>query len=123
MAGTPMTCGLRGVIVTFGRPAQWPRYARHLCSRGAVMDLGPMRKSYCGEREVPPRGWASAGSGAQGTGVISGGEGNGRNPSGFLVHPMGLGVVPVGEGELKDNRQGRGSGERKIKMDSRGGLS
>uniref|UniRef100_A0A8D0ZKJ3 Pyridoxine-5'-phosphate oxidase n=1 Tax=Sus scrofa TaxID=9823 RepID=A0A8D0ZKJ3_PIG len=48
-----MTCGLRGVIVTFGRPAQWPRYARHLCSRGAVMDLGPMRKSYCGERESP----------------------------------------------------------------------
>uniref|UniRef100_A0A8D0NUT7 Pyridoxine-5'-phosphate oxidase n=1 Tax=Sus scrofa TaxID=9823 RepID=A0A8D0NUT7_PIG len=47
-----MTCGLRGVIVTFGRPAQWPRYARHLCSRGAVMDLGPMRKSYCGEREA-----------------------------------------------------------------------
>uniref|UniRef100_A0A8D0XL37 Pyridoxine-5'-phosphate oxidase n=1 Tax=Sus scrofa TaxID=9823 RepID=A0A8D0XL37_PIG len=47
-----MTCGLRGVIVTFGRPAQWPRYARHLCSRGAVMDLGPMRRSYCGEREA-----------------------------------------------------------------------
>uniref|UniRef100_A0A8C3VE00 Pyridoxine-5'-phosphate oxidase n=1 Tax=Catagonus wagneri TaxID=51154 RepID=A0A8C3VE00_9CETA len=47
-----MTCGLRGVIVTFGRPAEWPRYARHLCSRGAIMDLGTMRKSYCGEREV-----------------------------------------------------------------------
>ncbi|XP_028339759.1 pyridoxine-5'-phosphate oxidase isoform X2 [Physeter macrocephalus] len=47
-----MTFGLRGVIVTFGRPAEWPRCLRHLCSRGAVMDLGPMRKSYRGDREA-----------------------------------------------------------------------
>ncbi|XP_073091599.1 pyridoxine-5'-phosphate oxidase isoform X2 [Manis javanica] len=47
-----MTCGLRGVSVTFGRPAEWPQYLRHLCGRGAVMDLGPMRKSYRGDREA-----------------------------------------------------------------------
>uniref|UniRef100_A0A8C0DWU5 Pyridoxine-5'-phosphate oxidase n=1 Tax=Balaenoptera musculus TaxID=9771 RepID=A0A8C0DWU5_BALMU len=47
-----MTFGLRGVIVTFGRPAEWPRCLRHLCSRGAVMDLGPMRKGYRGDREA-----------------------------------------------------------------------
>uniref|UniRef100_A0A671GCQ9 Pyridoxine-5'-phosphate oxidase n=1 Tax=Rhinolophus ferrumequinum TaxID=59479 RepID=A0A671GCQ9_RHIFE len=47
-----MTCGLRGVTVTFGRPAEWPHYLRHLCGRGAVMDLGPMRKSYRGDREA-----------------------------------------------------------------------
>ncbi|KAM4823217.1 pyridoxine-5'-phosphate oxidase isoform X2 [Urocitellus parryii] len=47
-----MTCGLRGVTVTFGRPAKWPGYLRHLCSRGAAMDLGPMRKSYRGDRET-----------------------------------------------------------------------
>uniref|UniRef100_A0A8D2DE63 Pyridoxine-5'-phosphate oxidase n=1 Tax=Sciurus vulgaris TaxID=55149 RepID=A0A8D2DE63_SCIVU len=47
-----MTCGLRGVTVTFGRPAKWSGYLRHLCSRGAVMDLGPMRKSYRGDREA-----------------------------------------------------------------------
>ncbi|XP_037664476.1 pyridoxine-5'-phosphate oxidase [Choloepus didactylus] len=41
-----MTCVLRGVAATFGRPADWPGYLRHLCSRGTVMDLGPMRKSY-----------------------------------------------------------------------------
>lgn len=51
-----MTRGLRGVTVTFGRPAKWPGYLRHLCSRGAVMDLGPMRKSYRGDREVQPLG-------------------------------------------------------------------
>jgi hypothetical protein len=49
----PMTYGLLGVAVTFGRPAKWPRYLRHLCGRGAVMDLGPMRKNYRGDREVP----------------------------------------------------------------------
>uniref|UniRef100_A0A9L0IDQ8 Pyridoxine-5'-phosphate oxidase n=1 Tax=Equus asinus TaxID=9793 RepID=A0A9L0IDQ8_EQUAS len=50
-----MTCRLRGVIVTFGRAAEWPRYLchlRHLCGRGAIMDLGPMRKSYRGDREA-----------------------------------------------------------------------
>ncbi|XP_071459601.1 pyridoxine-5'-phosphate oxidase isoform X2 [Marmota flaviventris] len=47
-----MTCGLRGVTVTFGRPAKWPGYLRHLCIRGAAMDLGPMRKSYRGDREA-----------------------------------------------------------------------
>lgn len=46
-----MTCGLRGVTVTFGRPAEWPHYLRHLCSR-TVMDLGPMRMSYRGDREA-----------------------------------------------------------------------
>ncbi|KAB1251133.1 Pyridoxine-5'-phosphate oxidase, partial [Camelus dromedarius] len=46
-----MTCALRGVIVTFRRPAVWPGYLRYLCSRGAVMDLGPMRKNYRGDRE------------------------------------------------------------------------
>ncbi|XP_048970723.1 pyridoxine-5'-phosphate oxidase isoform X3 [Canis lupus dingo] len=52
-----MTCGLRGVTVTFGRPAGWPRYLHHLCGGGVVMDLGPMRKSYRGDREVRrPRG-------------------------------------------------------------------
>uniref|UniRef100_K9IZC2 Pyridoxine-5'-phosphate oxidase n=1 Tax=Desmodus rotundus TaxID=9430 RepID=K9IZC2_DESRO len=47
-----MTCRLRGVTVTFGRPAKWPHYLRHLCSRGTVMDLGPMRKNYRGKREA-----------------------------------------------------------------------
>ncbi|XP_062072934.1 pyridoxine-5'-phosphate oxidase [Lepus europaeus] len=47
-----MTCGLRGVTVKFGRPAEWPGYVRHLCGRGAAMDLGPMRKSYRGDREA-----------------------------------------------------------------------
>ncbi|KAB1251132.1 Pyridoxine-5'-phosphate oxidase, partial [Camelus dromedarius] len=47
-----MTCALRGVIVTFRRPAVWPGYLRYLCSRGAVMDLGPMRKNYRGDREA-----------------------------------------------------------------------
>ncbi|CAK7291323.1 Pyridoxine-5'-phosphate oxidase [Vulpes lagopus] len=47
-----MTCGLRGVTVTFGRPAGWPRYLHHLCGGGAVMDLGQMRKSYRGDREA-----------------------------------------------------------------------
>ncbi|XP_070245852.1 pyridoxine-5'-phosphate oxidase isoform X2 [Bos mutus] len=43
---------LRSVIVTFGRPAEWPRCLRHLCSRGAAMDLGPMRKTYRGDPEA-----------------------------------------------------------------------
>uniref|UniRef100_F7ITC0 Pyridoxine-5'-phosphate oxidase n=1 Tax=Callithrix jacchus TaxID=9483 RepID=F7ITC0_CALJA len=47
-----MTCWLRGVTATFGRPAEWPGYFRHLCGRGAAMDLGPMRKSYRGDREA-----------------------------------------------------------------------
>ncbi|KAM8944711.1 pyridoxine-5'-phosphate oxidase isoform 2-T3 [Lycaon pictus] len=47
-----MTCGLRGVTATFGRPAGWPRYLHHLCGGGVVMDLGPMRKSYRGDREA-----------------------------------------------------------------------
>ncbi|XP_027481817.1 pyridoxine-5'-phosphate oxidase isoform X2 [Zalophus californianus] len=47
-----MTCGLRSVTVTFGRPAEWPRYLHKLCSGGGVMDLGPMRKSYRGDREA-----------------------------------------------------------------------
>lgn len=51
-----MTCGLRGVTVTFGRPGEWPRYLHHLCGGGVVMDLGPMRKSYRGDREVRPPG-------------------------------------------------------------------
>uniref|UniRef100_A0A2K6FF71 Pyridoxine-5'-phosphate oxidase n=1 Tax=Propithecus coquereli TaxID=379532 RepID=A0A2K6FF71_PROCO len=46
-----MTWRLRGVTATFGRPAQWPGYFR-LCGRGAAMDLGPMRKSYRGDREA-----------------------------------------------------------------------
>uniref|UniRef100_A0A2K5R3R4 Pyridoxine-5'-phosphate oxidase n=1 Tax=Cebus imitator TaxID=2715852 RepID=A0A2K5R3R4_CEBIM len=47
-----MTCWLRGVTATFGRPAECPGYFRHLCGRGAAMDLGPMRKSYRGDREA-----------------------------------------------------------------------
>uniref|UniRef100_A0A5F9C1I5 Pyridoxine-5'-phosphate oxidase n=1 Tax=Oryctolagus cuniculus TaxID=9986 RepID=A0A5F9C1I5_RABIT len=47
-----MTRRLRGVTVKFGRPAEWPGYVRHLCGRGAAMDLGPMRKSYRGDREA-----------------------------------------------------------------------
>ncbi|XP_068832977.1 pyridoxine-5'-phosphate oxidase [Capricornis sumatraensis] len=47
-----MTFWLRSVIVTFGRPAEWPRCLRHLCSRGAAMDLGPMRKTYRGDPEA-----------------------------------------------------------------------
>ncbi|PNI19376.1 PNPO isoform 4 [Pan troglodytes] len=46
-----MTCWLRGVTATFGRPAEWPGYLSHLCGRSAAMDLGPMRKSYRGDRE------------------------------------------------------------------------
>uniref|UniRef100_A0A8C2MP09 Pyridoxine 5'-phosphate oxidase n=1 Tax=Cricetulus griseus TaxID=10029 RepID=A0A8C2MP09_CRIGR len=47
-----MTCALLSVTATFGRPSKWPGYLRHLCCRGAVMDLGPMRKSYRGDREA-----------------------------------------------------------------------
>uniref|UniRef100_A0A8C7AKU7 Pyridoxine-5'-phosphate oxidase n=1 Tax=Neovison vison TaxID=452646 RepID=A0A8C7AKU7_NEOVI len=47
-----MTCGLRGVTLTFGRPAEWPRYLHHLYGGGVSMDLGPMRKSYRGDREA-----------------------------------------------------------------------
>ncbi|EHH24751.1 pyridoxine-5'-phosphate oxidase isoform X2 [Macaca nemestrina] len=47
-----MTCRLRGVTATFGRPAEWPGYLRHLRGRSAAMDLGPMRKSYRGDREA-----------------------------------------------------------------------
>ncbi|XP_025219056.1 pyridoxine-5'-phosphate oxidase isoform X3 [Theropithecus gelada] len=47
-----MTCWLRGVTATFGRPAEWPGYLRHLRGRSAAMDLGPMRKSYRGDREA-----------------------------------------------------------------------
>ncbi|XP_008072098.1 pyridoxine-5'-phosphate oxidase isoform X3 [Carlito syrichta] len=47
-----MTYGLRSVTATFGRPAEWPSYLRHLCGRSAAMDLGPMRKSYRGDREA-----------------------------------------------------------------------
>uniref|UniRef100_A0A8C8W878 Pyridoxine 5'-phosphate oxidase n=1 Tax=Peromyscus maniculatus bairdii TaxID=230844 RepID=A0A8C8W878_PERMB len=46
-----MTCGLLSVTVTFRRPSKWPGYLRHLCW-SAVMDLGPMRKSYRGDREA-----------------------------------------------------------------------
>lgn len=61
-----MTCGLRGVTVTFGRPAEWPLYLRYLCGRGAVMDLGPMRKSYRGDREVPSPGRVTLSGGETG---------------------------------------------------------
>uniref|UniRef100_A0A2K5X2X5 Pyridoxine-5'-phosphate oxidase n=1 Tax=Macaca fascicularis TaxID=9541 RepID=A0A2K5X2X5_MACFA len=47
-----MTCRLRGVTATFGRPTEWPGYLRHLRGRSAAMDLGPMRKSYRGDREA-----------------------------------------------------------------------
>ncbi|XP_032019257.1 pyridoxine-5'-phosphate oxidase isoform X2 [Hylobates moloch] len=47
-----MTCWLRGVTATFGRPTDWPGYLSHLCGRSAAMDLGPMRKSYRGDREA-----------------------------------------------------------------------
>uniref|UniRef100_H0V0A3 Pyridoxamine 5'-phosphate oxidase n=1 Tax=Cavia porcellus TaxID=10141 RepID=H0V0A3_CAVPO len=47
-----MTCGLRSVAAIFGRPPGWPGYLRQLCGDGAVMDLGPMRKSYRGDREA-----------------------------------------------------------------------
>lgn len=112
MACGPMTFGLRGVIVTFGRPAEWPRCLRHLCSRGAVMDLGPMRKSYRGDREVTPPRRASAGAGAQGIRVIAGAEGNGRDNLGFLFHPLGLGVTFVGEGGSKTIKGGSVPGKR-----------
>uniref|UniRef100_A0A8C8YD61 Pyridoxine-5'-phosphate oxidase n=1 Tax=Panthera leo TaxID=9689 RepID=A0A8C8YD61_PANLE len=46
-----MTCGLRGVTATFGQPTERP-YLHHLCGGGVVMDLGPMRKSYRGDREA-----------------------------------------------------------------------
>ncbi|XP_057572093.1 pyridoxine-5'-phosphate oxidase isoform X1 [Hippopotamus amphibius kiboko] len=47
-----MTFGLRDFIVIFRRPAQWSSCLRHLCGRRAVMDLGPLRKSYRGEHEA-----------------------------------------------------------------------
>lgn len=47
-----MTCGLRVISVKLGRPAEWPAYLRHLCDRGAAMDLGPMRKSYRRDQEA-----------------------------------------------------------------------
>ncbi|XP_077020745.1 pyridoxine-5'-phosphate oxidase [Tamandua tetradactyla] len=47
-----MTCVLRSVTVTFGRPAAWLGYLRRLCSRGAVMDLESMRRGYRGDLEA-----------------------------------------------------------------------
>ncbi|XP_054545212.1 pyridoxine-5'-phosphate oxidase isoform X2 [Talpa occidentalis] len=47
-----MTFGLRGVPVTSWRPVRWPPRLRRLCGLGAGMDLGPMRKSYRGDREA-----------------------------------------------------------------------
>ncbi|KAM6163228.1 pyridoxine-5'-phosphate oxidase [Rhynchocyon petersi] len=47
-----MTCTLRRATVTFGRRAELLGYLRYLCSRGAAMDLGPMRKNYRGDREA-----------------------------------------------------------------------
>lgn len=104
-----MTCGLRGVSVTFGRPAEWPQYLRHLCGRGAVMDLGPMRKSYRGDREVP---WASGQPPAGGLGTggpESSLKGRGEDPHGFSGPPRGtrkFGVTPVGEGGSRTTNAG-----------------
>ena len=86
--------------MTFGRPAEWPRCLRHLCSRGAAMDLGPMRKTYRGDPEVPLPCRASA--------VISRGEGHGRDPLGFLIHLLGLGVTPMGEAGVQRQSMGEG---------------
>ncbi|XP_006832579.1 PREDICTED: pyridoxine-5'-phosphate oxidase isoform X3 [Chrysochloris asiatica] len=47
-----MTCGLQIVTVTFGQRTKWLGYLRLLCGRGVVMDLGPMRKNYRGDREA-----------------------------------------------------------------------
>ena len=112
MAKGPMTFRLRSVIVTFGRSSEWPRCLRHLCSRGAAMDLGPMRKTYLGDPEVPLPCRASA--------VISRGEGHGRDPLGFLIHLLGLGVTLWEKRGFKDNQWGRVSGETRMKVDSRG---
>lgn len=63
-----------------------------------------MRKSYRGDREVPPPAGATAGSGEQES-VFSGGEGSGRNPAGFLGSP------PREKGEsVQKPPTGRGSG-------------
>lgn len=121
-----MTCGLRGVTVTFGRPAEWPHYLRHLCGRGAVMDLGPMRKSYRGDREVPSPGGVSRSGGATGgPESLVEERGSRRNPTGFQGPPRGargLGGSPRGRRGFKVNQLGRGSGEARTKMGSGGSL-
>lgn len=85
-----MTCGLRGVTVTFGRPAEWPRYLHLLYGGGVSMDLGPMRKSYRGDREVRPPGQDLP-------------PGGGGAPRG------GIGVTPIGEGGSKTTGVGEGA--------------
>lgn len=88
-----MTCGLRVVTVTFWRLTGWPHCLRYLCGRGVVMDLGPMRKSYRGDREVPSLGGVFRSG--KGTGppprVIGGGEGEWEEPKPtvFLGPPRG----------------------------------
>ena len=52
MIKTPQKNGHRKNSPTFGQPAEWPRYLRHLCSPSAAMDLGPMRKTYRGDPEA-----------------------------------------------------------------------
>ncbi|XP_012933093.1 pyridoxine-5'-phosphate oxidase isoform X2 [Heterocephalus glaber] len=47
-----MTRGPLGVTGTLRRLPRWLGYLCQLCGRGAVMDLGPMRKSYRGDREA-----------------------------------------------------------------------
>ena len=52
MIKTPQKNGHRKNSPTFGRPAKWPRCLRHLWSRRAAMDLGPMCKTYRGDPEA-----------------------------------------------------------------------
>lgn len=92
-----MTFVLRGVTVTFLRPAECTHYLHHLCRHSAGMDLGPMRKSYRGDREV-----AGAATGAGEQGAQPSAEGR-EDPSGFL------GSLRGAKGAFKGNHRGRGS--------------
>lgn len=111
-----MTHGLLSVPVTFRRPAKWPGYLRHLCRRGAVMDLGPMRKSYRGDREVPPP------PPGRGKGVSLGHLPKGalgfRGP---LTEQQGFRGHPDGRRRLRDNHWGA-QGKRGLRC-ARGPLS
>lgn len=71
------------------------------------MDLGPMRKSYRGDREVSSLGRVSAGAGSRKS--FEERRGSGRNAKGFLRPPHGaegLGVIVVGQGRSKTTNVG-----------------
>lgn len=105
-----MTYGLLSVTVTLRRPAKWPGYLRHLCCRGAVMDLGPMRKSYRGDQEVLPL-------------PLGHGKGVSSNylPKGWrsILKATGFRGHPVERREFQRQPLGRAKGETQINVTHR----